>query len=206
RIECHINDMGADLLTISGHKLGGPQGVGAVVRRSEAVHIGEPLIRGGGQERGLRAGTENVAAIAGFAAAAVAARKKWEAESARIEALRDRFEQELRQISPKAIIFGADVARLPNTTLFALPGVKAETALIALDLAGIAVSSGSACSSGKVAASHVLAAMAVDPALARGGIRVSLGAQTGERELDAFLKAWKRVADALSRGKPGLAA
>ena len=139
--------------------MGGPKGAGALVRRDEALHLPHPLIRGGGQERGLRAGTENVAAIAGFGAAAEAARRDLQADAGRMTALRERLEAGLKAATPKAIIFGADAARLPNTTLVAVPGMKAETAVIALDLAGFAVSSGAACSSGKVQPSHVLAAM-----------------------------------------------
>lgn len=204
RIPCSMADLRADLLTVSGHKLGGPQGVGALVRREEVVP--RPIVRGGGQERGLRGGTENVAAIAGFGAAAAAVRARLAAEAVRMRALRDRIEAGLRAISPEAIVFGADAERLPNTVLFAVPGVKAETAVIALDLAGIAVSSGAACSSGKVQASHVLAAMGVDPALARGAIRASVGPQTTEIEIDCFLDAWTKLSKGLNKEVGGLAA
>ena len=157
--------LGADLMTLSGHKLGGPKGVGAVVKRTD-LHLADPLIRGGGQERGARAGTENVAGIAGFGAAVArrpekALRKRAPARPPCARA----WKPGLRTISPDTVVFGASVARLPNTTSFAVPGMKAETALIALDLDGVAVSSGSACSSGKVSASHVLAAMGVESAL-----------------------------------------
>jgi cysteine desulfurase len=204
RIACSIVDLEADLLTVSAHKLGGPKGVGALVRREGVVP--RPVVRGGGQERGLRAGTENVAAIAGFGAAAAAARSLRVDEAVGMRALRDRLEAGLREISLDTIIFGADVARLPNTVLFAVPGVKAETAVIALDLEGIAVSSGAACSSGKVQSSHVLAAMGVDPSLARGAIRVSLGPQTTENEVDCFLHAWTKLGKGLNKGVGGLAA
>ena len=167
RIACDINQLQADLLTVSGHKLGGPKGVGALVRRSDAIAWPEPLIRGGGQERGTRAGTENVAAIAGFGAAAAAAGRDLAAEGRRLIALRDRLEAKLKAELPPTVIFGAAADRLPNTTLFTVPGLKAETAVIAFDLEGVAVSSGAACSSGKVKASHVLAAMGVPPALAQ---------------------------------------
>ena len=160
RIDCRIGDLGADLMSLSAHKLGGPQGAGALIRRGDS-HIAEPLIKGGGQERGARAGTENVAAIAGFGAAAAMAANQ--ADAARMTALRDRLEAGIKAATPQAVIFGAGAPRLPNTTLFAVPGIKAETAIIAFDLNGIAVSSGSACSSGKVQASHVLAAMGVEP-------------------------------------------
>src|SRR5215470_8377968 len=206
KIPCDINALGADLVTLSGHKLGAPKGVGALIRRSEELHLADPSIRGGGQERGLRAGTENVPGIVGFGAAATAATAGLEAERARIGALRDRLEAGLKAISPEAVIFGAGVARLPNTAAFAVPGVKAETALIALDLDGVAVSSGSACSSGKVAASPVLAAMGVEPALARGAIRVSLGFSTADDEVDCFLGAWKKLVQTLRKGTHGRAA
>ncbi len=205
RIPCDINELGADLLTVSGHKLGGPQGVGAVIRRDEALHLAA-LVKGGGQERGLRAGTENVAAIAGFGAAAAAASRTLTGECSRLTALRRRLENGLKAVSPQAIIFGAEVERVPNTTLFALSGIKAETAVIALDLDGMAVSSGAACSSGKVQASHVLAAMGVSPELARGGMRVSLGWATTESDVDRFLDAWIKVARALLKESRGIAA
>ena len=193
RIACDIGALGADLMSISSHKLGGPQGAGALIRRGD-VHVADPLIRGGGQERGLRAGTENVAAIAGFAAAASAAQHsntQW------LAALRDRFETGLKSSTPQVVIFGENVPRLSNTSLFTVPGLKAETAIIAFDLNGVAVSSGSACSSGKVQASHVLAAMGVEPALARGAVRVSLGWSTTEAEIDALLTAWNKVVSSL---------
>jgi cysteine desulfurase len=204
RVACSIAELDADLLTVSAHKLGGPKGVGALVRREGVVP--RPMVRGGGQERGLRAGTENVAAIAGFGAAAATARARLVDEAVRMGALRDRLEAGLRAISSDTTIFGADVERLPNTVLFAVPGVKAETAVIALDLEGIAVSSGAACSSGKVQPSHVLAAMGVDPLLARGAIRVSLGPQTTEIEVDCFLHAWTKLGKGLNKGRGGLAA
>jgi cysteine desulfurase len=206
RISCDISTLGADLLTISAHKIGGPKGVGALIRRSDDLHFPEPLIRGGGQERGMRAGTENVAGIAAFGAAAAAARNRLSAEAASMATLRDLLEARLRAISPQAVIFGAEAERLPNTTLFAVEGIKAETAVIAFDLEGIAVSSGAACSSGKVQPSHVLAAMGVSPELARSGVRVSLGWTTTETDVESFLGAWRKLAVALSKGQRGLAA
>jgi cysteine desulfurase len=145
RIECDINVLGADILTLSAHKLGGPKGVGALVRRQRGFQFTARVITGGGQERGLRAGTENVAGIAGFGAAASIARRVFVEEGERTAALRRRFEVGLKSIAPDVVIFGSDVERLPNTTLFAVPGIKAETAVIALDLDGMAVSSGAAC-------------------------------------------------------------
>src|ERR1051326_940893 len=205
RIPCDIKALGADFLTISAHKLGGPKGVGALVRGS-AVAWPAPLIRGGGQERGSRAGTENVAAIAGLGAAAAAAAQDLAADGQRLAALRDRLEAELKVAFPQTVIFGEAAERLPNTTLFALPRVKAETAVIGLDLAGVAVSSGAACSSGKVAASHVLAAMHVPANLARGAVRVSLGYATQEADIERFLAAWRTLAEILSNESRGMAA
>jgi cysteine desulfurase len=196
RIDCSIDDLGADLLSISAHKLGGPQGVGALIRRGD-IHIAEPLIKGGGQEHSLRAGTENVAGIVGFGAAASAASAARQADAVRMVALRDMLEAGLKAATPQAVIFGESAPRLPNTTLFAVPGMKAETAIIAFDLNGVAVSSGAACSSGKVQASTVLAAMGVEPELARGAVRISLGWATREREVEALLNAWNTVVSSL---------
>ena len=211
RVPCDIGALGADLLTLSAHKIGGPKGVGALVRASEAIHFPDPLIRGGGQERGMRAGTENVAGIAAFGAAAAAVGQQAATEAAHMLALRNELEGGLRAISLNAVIFGAGTGaeRLPNTTLFALEGMKAETAVIAFDLEGVAVSSGAACSSGKVQPSHVLAAMGVSPALVRGAVRVSLGWTTTKADIDRFLDAWRKVSGALSRSskeRPGMAA
>jgi cysteine desulfurase len=194
RIDCRIGDLGADLMSLSAHKLGGPQGAGALIRRGDS-HIAEPLIKGGGQERGQRAGTENVAAIAGFGAAAAMAANQ--ADAASMTALRDRLEAGIQAATPQAVIFGVGAPRLPNTTLFAVAGIKAETAIIAFDLNGIAVSSGSACSSGKVRASHVLRAMGMEPALVQGAVRVSLGWSTCETDVERLLNAWNKVTSSL---------
>jgi cysteine desulfurase len=196
RIPCDIKPLDADLMTVSAHKIGGPKGVGALVKRDRALHV-EPLMTGGGQERRARAGTENVVGIAGFGAAA-AAQAGLDAEVAHIAMLRGKIEQGIKAISPDAVIFGADAERLANTTLFSVPGMKAETAVIAFDLDGVAVSSGSACSSGKVTPSHVLAAMRVPPALARGAVRASIGATTAESEVEHFLGAWRRLYSSLT--------
>jgi len=199
RIPCDLAAFGADLLTVSAHKIGGPKGVGALVRASDEIHFPDPLIRGGGQERGMRAGTENVAGIAAFGAAAAAAGRQLADEAADMLAVRNLLEEGLGAISPQAVIFGASAARLPNTTLFALDGVNAETAIIALDLEGVAVSSGAACSSGKVQPSHVLGAMGVSPSLLRGAVRVSLGWTTTQDDVACFLGAWRKVSGALSK-------
>jgi cysteine desulfurase len=208
RIACDMTVLDADLLTLSAHKIGGAKGVGALVRAREDVHFPEPLLRGGGQERGLRAGTENIAGIAAFGAAAAAARVRRESESAHMAALRNRMEVGLLAIASDAVVFGREggVDRLPNTSLFALAGIKAETAVIAFDLEGVAVSSGAACSSGKVQPSHVLAAMGVSPTLLRGAVRVSLGWSTTEADVEKFLSAWTKLASALSKGQRGIAA
>jgi cysteine desulfurase len=194
----HINDMGADLVTLSAHKIGGPKGVGALLL-SEGLLGLEPLLRGGGQELGRRAGTENVAGIAGFGAAVGVALGALQADATRLERLRSRLESGLKQ-TPGAVIFAEDAPRLPNTTLFTAPGMRAETAVIGFDLEGIAVSSGSACSSGKVQPSHVLEAMGFGPKLAQGAVRLSLGWSTAETDIDSCLKAWRKLADTLLRG------
>jgi cysteine desulfurase len=198
RISVNINDIGADFVTLSGHKIGGPKGVGALVL-SEGLVGPAPLLRGGGQELGRRAGTENVAGIAGFGAAASAAIKAFPEDAARLERLRNRLESGLKQTSG-AIIFSEDVPRLPNTTLFTVPGLRAETAVIGFDLEGVAVSSGSACSSGKVQRSHVLEAMGFGSKLAQGAVRLSLGWSTSETDIDYCLKAWRKLANTLLKG------
>jgi cysteine desulfurase len=207
RMPLSIKDFGADLMTLSGHKIGAPKGVGALIRRGGDIHIA-PLLRGGGQERRLRAGTENVAAIAGFGAAATTAAGT--DDRARMAALRGTLEEGLVAACPEVVVFGSGTERLCNTSLFAVSGVSAETALIAFDLDGIAVSSGSACSSGKVAPSHVLAAMGVAKELALGAIRVSLGPTTSGNDVDRLLKTWRSVVARLNKtskkGRGGLAA
>ena len=193
-----VNGLGADLVTVSAHKIGGPKGAGALILTDGLLGF-EPLLRGGGQELGRRAGTENVAAIAGFGAAARAAMGILQGEATRLEGLRDRLEDGLRQ-TPNVIVFSDDVPRLPNTTLFTVPGLRAETAVIGFDLAGIAVSSGSACSSGKVQPSHVLQAMGFGPKVAEGAVRLSLGWSTSDTDIDRCLEAWRKLAGTLLKG------
>jgi cysteine desulfurase len=195
KIPFDINAMNADLVTLSAHKIGGPKGVGALIL-AEGLQAPEPLLRGGGQERGRRAGTENVAGIAGFGAAAKVTMAVQKKDAFRLENLRNRLENGLRQ-TPDVIVFADGVARLPNTTLFTVPGLKAETAVIGFDLAGIAVSSGSACSSGKVQPSHVLEAMGFGPDLAEGAVRLSLGWSTSNADVDCCLEAWRKLAETL---------
>ena len=187
-----LETSGADLISISSHKLGGPQGAGAIIVRNAETRV-PPLVRGGGQERGARAGTENVAAIAGFGAAAEAAALDVSVEAGRLAGLREKLERGIRTITSSAVIFSEPALRVPNTTCFAVPGMTAETALIAFDLEGVAVSSGSACSSGKVAASETLKAMKIDPALAKGGIRASMGWNTADADIVRFLEVFARV-------------
>jgi cysteine desulfurase len=198
KIPCDINVMNADLVTLSAHKIGGSKGVGALVL-AEGLLGPEPLLRGGGQELGRRAGTENVAGIAGFGAAARAALLMLERDAIRLKNLQQRLEKGLRQ-TPDMIVFADGVARLPNTTLFTIPGLKAETAVIGFDLAGIAVSSGSACSSGKVQPSHVLKAMGFGPELAKGAVRLSLGWSTTDADVDRCILAWRKLAESLLKG------
>jgi cysteine desulfurase len=192
KIPFSIRKLGADLVTLSAHKIGGPKGAGALVL-SEGLSGLEPLLRGGGQELSRRAGTENVAGIAGFGAAADAAIAALAADTAYLEGLRQRLEEGLRE-TPGAIVFSDAVPRLPNTTLFTVAGLKAETAVIGFDLAGIAVSSGSACSSGKVQPSHVLEAMGFGRDIAQGAVRLSLGWSTSDADIDRCLEAWRKVA------------
>jgi cysteine desulfurase len=192
KIPIEIAALGADLIALSAHKIGGPAGVGALVRATDAIQV-RAMMRGGGQEKGLRAGTENTSGIAGFAAAAKAARRDLDSEASRLSAIREEIEAGLREIDSEVAIFGVDAVRLPNTVSFAFPGVAAETALIALDLAGVAVSSGSACSSGKVKASHVLEAMGVNNDIRKCMLRASLGWTSKAADIGGFLEALARL-------------
>jgi cysteine desulfurase len=191
RIPVSFGALGAHAMAVSSHKLGGPVGAGALLLDPEAAAALSPLIAGGGQERGRRGGTPPLPAIAGFAAAAL------EADGAHhLAPLRDAAEA--AAVAAGAVVVGAGAPRLPNTTCLALPGVKAETQVIALDLAGIAVSAGAACSSGKVARSHVLAAMGLGP-LAGEAIRVSLPWNATAADIAAFAAAYAEMAGRLSR-------
>jgi cysteine desulfurase len=188
KINCDAGQLGADAIALSAHKFGGPQGVGALCLGSEAYHIKAPLLRGGGQERGNRAGTENVAGIAGMAAALRTAKARQAEEAATLAVWRREVEREISRIAPEAVFFGKGAERLANTSCFALPSIPAQVLLISLDMEGVAVSSGSACSSGKVQPSHVLRAMRVEPELARGAIRVSLGWNSRREDCMTFLE------------------
>jgi cysteine desulfurase len=197
RIDIDITRLDVDILTLSAHKLGGPKGVGAIVFRNGRLYLAEKLLRGGGQEVGWRAGTENVAGIIGFGVAAEIAAGALATERSRLSQLRDELERRVVACAPETIIFGKSVPRLPNTSAFATPGVSAETALIQLDLAGISISSGSACSSGKVKQSHVLRAMGVASELSKGALRVSLGWTTTAEDIDWFIDAYTQMIVAL---------
>lgn len=196
RIPLSIAELGADFLILSAHKLGGPKGVGALVSRGETL-MPEPLVRGGGQEKGHRAGTENLAAIAGFGAAAREMAAGLAERNAQISALRDRAEQAMLSAAPDTVIYGRGEARVGNTSFFHLPGLKAETGQIAFDLEGVALSAGAACSSGKVGASHVLTAMGEDAAT--GALRLSIGPATTGSDIDRFVAAFTKIA---ARRKP----
>ena len=195
RVAIDVQALGIDTLSLSAHKLGGPKGIGALYIR-DGLDLA-PLIRGGGQERRRRAGTENVAAIAGFGKAAALAGAGLP-EVSKIAALRDKLEAGVSEISALARIIGREASRLANTSCIALPGRHAESLVIKLDLAGISVSAGSACSSGKVGKSHVLEAMGLGDEIAKGAIRVSLGPQTTDNDIAAFLAAWKTIVSQLA--------
>jgi cysteine desulfurase len=199
RIPVDLAAWGADVATLSAHKVGGPQGVGAIVRRSAGLAFA-PLLTGGGQESYARAGTEPVALVAGFGVAAEAARTDL-TDIGLVRARRDRIEAAVRAAAPGAVVFSSDVDRLPNTLAFALPGVPAETTVIAFDLAGIAVSSGSACSSGKVRRSATLEAMGHPPEVASAGVRVSIGPQTTDADVTRFAEVFTSVSADMTKGQ-----
>lgn len=191
KMSIDINALGVDFLSLSAHKIGGIQGAGALVLADPEL-TPAPLMTGGQQENGLRAGTENVPAIAAFGAAAQAAQGDL-GRMAELAQLRDWLERELRLTSGDIVVFGAAAPRVPTITCFALPGIIAETTVIALDLQGVAVSAGSACSAGKVGTSHVLQAYGAKPILAKGGLRVSLGWNTSPTDVARFVVAWRNM-------------
>jgi cysteine desulfurase len=193
RMACDMAALGADALMLSAHKVGGLKGAGALIVSRAGIGLGASLMRGGGQERGCRAGTESVATIAAFGAAARACTAELDGEPTRLAKLRDHLTAAVRAVAEDAVVFAETVPRLPNTVCFAIPGVEAATLMIALDLAGVAVSSGSACSSGKIAPSHVLGAMGVRPELARGAIRLSFGWASTETDAERFAAAFGSV-------------
>ena len=185
KIALSFQSLGVDMMSLSAHKLYGPKGIGALVaKKSLTLH---PIIDGGGQERGLRGGTENVAGIVGFGAAALLAKQALMQRQQQLTELRDRLEQRLKQQLPNIVIFAQTVKRLPNTLFFALPGIEGQTLLMALDRKGFALSSGAACGSHHHEPSHVLAAMGVDADLARCSIRVSFGKDNSNNDVEQFV-------------------
>jgi cysteine desulfurase len=196
KILLDIKELGADLLAVSAHKIGGPMGVGALILGSDKLHVRASRF-GGGQERNRRGGTENLVGIAGFGAAVAEAVRDLDGEARRLLGLRQRLESGLRAIWPDTVIFGEKASRVANTLQFAVPGIKAQTALMALDLDGIAVSSGSACSSGTMKFSEVVKAMGYELEIAEGAVRVSMGWATSEAEIDCFLNAWRKLSQPL---------
>lgn len=191
RVPVDMAALDADFLIISAHKLGGPKGAGALIARGEML-MPEPLIRGGGHEKGHRGGTENLISIAGFGAAAEFATKDLINRNLRITALRDQLEAGMRKAADDVVIHGEAAKRIGNTVFFTLPGLKAETGQIAFDLEGVALSAGAACSSGKVGQSHVLTAMGMDAGV--GGLRLSIGPATTAADVEAVIAAFTRVA------------
>jgi cysteine desulfurase len=188
KVALDFDALSVQAMTISSHKINGPQGAAALVL-DKRIDI-TPLLHGGGQEKGLRSGTENVAAIVGFGAACALANKRIKTQTGKIKRLRDQFEQGLVELSKdlNITIFSQAANRLPNTTFFAISGIEGETLVMALDRKGYAVASGSACSSDSTEPSHVLLAMGVDPDLARGAVRVSFGADNTQEQVANFTK------------------
>jgi cysteine desulfurase len=196
RVPVDIGALDADFLILSSHKIGGPKGVGALVSRGETL-MPKPLIRGGGQEKGHRSGTENFHAVVGFGAAAQANAEDFDARNSAIFGLRDRLEMAMQSLAPDVLIHCRNAARVANTSFFTLPGLKSETGQIAFDIEGIALSAGSACSAGKVGESHVLTAMGQDPKL--GALRISLGPDTTGEDIDKAIAAFEKIAARLKR-------
>lgn len=195
RIPVDLDGLGADFLTLSAHKLGGPAGTGALVMADGGFPLA-PILRGGGQERRRRAGTENLSGIVGMGVAAGIARDDVMLGHpiSDLREMRDRLEREALKSVPQCVIISGGASRLPNTTCLALPGLAGQTQVMALDLAGVAVSAGAACSSGKVSESRVLAAMGLAPELRGSAIRVSLGWASRPGDVDMFLAAWTDLA------------
>jgi cysteine desulfurase len=197
KVPIDFHRSGTHLMSISAHKMGGPKGVGALVIDSSLDIV--PLLLGGGQENGLRSGTENVAAIVGFGKAAELAGAELYQRMEEWSQLREYLEKTLRQQLPEVVIFGEKAERLPNTVFFAVPGIEGETLLMALDKAGIGVSSGSACGSGSHQPSHVLLAMGITPELAQGAIRVSIGAGNTLSQIDELIVVLKSQIEKFQR-------
>lgn len=193
KMDIDMTALGADMISLSAHKIGGPQGVGALVLKDRSILLRDVLIAGGGQELKRRSGTENLIGIIGFGAAAKALLEAKGSNLDDIARKRQRLEDGIIAVSPEAVIFGEAGERLVNVCCFGVPGFSAETQVIQFDLKGISISSGSACSSGKVERSHVLAAMGVDDDLSFAALRVSLGPDTSDEDIDAFLTAWAEI-------------
>ncbi|MBF0138201.1 MAG: cysteine desulfurase [Magnetococcales bacterium] len=191
KIPVDLSRLSVDFLSVSAHKLGGPKGVGALI--VDKRFLLEPLLQGGGQEWGRRSGTENVPGIVGFGAAVAASGSSLDEESNRLVQLRTLLEESVLAEIPDCVIFGRHMPRLPNTTLLGLAGMEGETLVMNMDLAGFAVSSGSACASGKVAFSHVLRAMGVAESLGRGALRVTLGWNNKAEDVERFSANFIRV-------------
>ncbi len=198
KIAVDIAHLNADAIVMSAHKFGGPKGVGAIVLNGGTLHV-EPLLSGGGQEMRRRSGTENVAGIVATGIAAAEAIADLERDVGRIAILRDRLVLELRSLRPDLVVFAENAPRLPNTLNIGIPGMKSETAVIAFDLGGVAISSGSACSSGKVKRSHVLDAMGVSGELTESALRLSLGWSTTEADIDKTIAVFDQVAKTAQR-------
>ncbi|MBM3618912.1 MAG: cysteine desulfurase [Alphaproteobacteria bacterium] len=196
KIPVDFSGLGVDMMTISAHKLGGTHGAAALVLRNDLPI--KPLLTGGGQELGRRAGTENVAAVSGFGLAVELAMQDV-AQQARVRGWLDTLEEELLAYSEGAIVFGRGVPRLPGTTCISMPGVSSETQLMSFDLANIAVSAGSACSSGRIESSHVIRAMGYDNAVATTAIRISGGWNTTEDDIRRIAAEWKKLYDRVGK-------
>jgi cysteine desulfurase len=190
KIEFDFNSLGCDMATVSAHKLGGPKGAAALIIKPGLEVL--PFLHGGGQEKYLRAGTENIAAIVGFASAVESSVSGLAEETKYIRDIRDHLESRILEISPEAKIYGSKVTRLPNTISVSLQPQPSETRLINLDLNGVSISAGSACSSGRVVTSHVLVAMGVPAEEAKCAIRISLGWNSTLKEADQFLSIWEK--------------
>ena len=203
KIPCEMGALGADALALSAHKFGGPKGAGALCFGKTAHHLSIGVVRGGGQERGLRGGTENIVGIAGLGAACGPAIERATEEAARLASWRSEIERHVRSVVPDAIVFGEAAGRLPNTASFAVPGYDAQVLLMSLDLAGVAVSAGSACAAGKAKPSHVLDAMGVPADVALRAMRVSLGWTTRDEDIASFADA---LAGAIRTMRPRKAA
>jgi len=200
KIPVDVRKLGVDLLAVSAHKFYGPKGIGALyIKRGTKI---EPVYTGGGHELGMRSGTENVPAIVGFGEACRISRESLQSEMEHISSLRDRLERGIQNSVDDIIINGRNSRRVPNTSSIIVKGVEGEAITLSMSVQGFAISSGSACSSGETDPSHVLLAMGIDPALARGSIRISLGIANSEEDIDSFLEVFPGVVEKLRRMSP----